>query len=522
MFGISLSSFFLSLLLSFVLTWLVRNRALRYGWVSLPESERHIHTNPLPRIGGVAIYAALVIALLSVLYYMHRFPLRQTFHVRAMLFLLVPGTLVFLLGLYDDMRGIGPYWKFFIQAIAAAIVFAGGLRIVSLPILFGSWQLSWGVSLCVTIFWILWITNAFNLIDGIDGLATGSALFATFVVFIVSALNGNHFGLLLTATLSGALIGFLRYNFNPATIFLGDCGSLFVGFMLGSLALVGNQKSPTMVAVAIPVVSFGLPIMETVISVVRRFMNGKPLFVGDREHIHHKLLKRGLTPSQVTLILYAVSAVFGLLSLILLLPGGGPVALVLVVLGGMVWIGIQRLGYHEIVELRRVAQRTVDQKHVIVNDLAVRRAITEFADCSTIDHIRDALENTFLDNEFDSYELEYVPASVAGVAPEIRMAWCKPETSMLGKPGVWHMDLPLGGEARNRGNFRVYRQYSDKPLMLDINLLTRFFPGELSKALDRAAHEELAAAKALSAAAAAGASPQPLSIERVKFGPFAP
>jgi UDP-GlcNAc:undecaprenyl-phosphate GlcNAc-1-phosphate transferase len=509
-FGISLSSFFLSLLLSFVLTWLVRNRAVKYGWVSVPESERHIHTTALPRIGGVAIYAAIVVALVSVLYYMHRFPVRQAFHLRTMLFLLVPGTLVFLLGLYDDLRGIGPYWKFLVQAIAATIVFAGGLRIVNLPLLFGSWQFSWAVSLCLTIFWILWITNAFNLIDGVDGLATGSALFATLVVFIVSALNGNQFGLLITATLSGALIGFLRYNFNPATIFLGDCGSLFVGFMLGSLALFG-QKSPTMVAVAIPVVSFGLPILETLISVVRRFMNGKPLFVADREHIHHKLLRRGLTPRQTTLILYAVSALFGLLSLFLLLPGGGPVALVLIVFGGIVWVGVQHLGYHEWVELRRVAQRTLDQKQVIVNNLAVRRAIADLAGCGTLDQVRAVLESSFAENEFDGYELEYVPPAVDGIMRDVRMAWCKPESiGILGRPGVWRLELPLGGEIMPRGLFCVYRHYSDRPLMFDINLLTRFFPGELTQALNRAVHAELASEKTLVAAAAASASLAPL------------
>jgi UDP-GlcNAc:undecaprenyl-phosphate GlcNAc-1-phosphate transferase len=485
----------------------VRNRAIKYGWVSIPESERHIHTNPLPRIGGVAIYAALVIALLSALYYMHRFPVRQAFHLRTMLFLLVPGTLVFLLGLYDDMRGIGPYWKFFIQAIAAGIVFAGGLRIVTLPILFGSSQFSWVVSLGITILWILWITNAFNLIDGVDGLATGSALFATFVVFVVSALNGNQFGLLLTATLSGALIGFLRYNFNPATIFLGDSGSLFVGFMLGSLALYG-QKSPTMVAVAIPVVSFGLPILETVISVVRRFMNGKPLFVGDREHIHHKLLKRGLSPRQTTLILYAVSAVFGLLSLVLLLPGGGPVALVLIVFGGIVWVGVQHLGYHELIELRRVAQRTLDQKHVIVNNLSVRRAITEFAGCGTLEQIRAVLESTFADNEFDGYELEYKLAAVDGTVRDFRLAWCKPEAiGVLRNSGVWRLELPLAGEGRGRGQFRVYRQYSAHQLMLDINLLTRFFPRELALALERVSREEVEAEKTFSVAASASIPP---------------
>lgn len=509
MFVISLSSFAIALLLSFVLTRYVRNFAVERGCVSVPETERHIHTAPLPRVGGVAIFVSLVVALFLVLSYAYFHPLNQTFHLRTLVFLLVPGTLVFLLGLYDDLRGIGPYWKFFFQAVAAVIVFAGGLRIVALPILFGSSTFGWAASLAITVFWILWITNAFNLIDGVDGLATGSALFSTFVVFVVSALNGNHFGLLITATLSGALIGFLRFNFNPATIFLGDCGSLFVGFMLGALSLHG-QKSPTMVAVAIPVVSFGLPILETVLSVIRRFMNGKPLFQADCEHIHHKLLKRGLSVRQTTLLLYAVSAVFGLLSLFLLLPGGGPVALVLTVLGGIMWIGVQHLGYHEWFEIRRMAQRTLDQKHVIVNNLSVRRAIDDLGGCDDMRQIRALLQRTFEANDFDGYELEYTPAMVNGLRPDaVRLAWCKPEAIVLGKSAVWRMELPLASD-KGRGQFRLYREYSDKPLLFDINLLTRYFPGELVKALDRAGRDQFMGERALAAAAVASSRPLPL------------
>jgi hypothetical protein len=237
-------------------------------------------------------------------------------------------------------------------------------------------------------------------------------------------------------------------------------------------------------------------------------MNGKPLFVGDREHIHHKLLKRGLSPRQTTLILYAVSAVFGLLSLVLLLPGGGPVALVLIVFGGMVWVGVQHLGYHELVELRRMAQRTLDQKHVIINNLSVRRAITEFAGCSTLEQVRAVLERGFADNEFDGYELEYALTPVAGAPRKVHMAWCKPEAiGVLRLPGVWRMELPLGSAIIGRGHFRVYRRYSDRPLMLDINLLTRFFPGELTQALERGSSEQSASEKTLRAAASASAPP---------------
>src|SRR5205085_12097101 len=180
-----------------------------------------------------------------------------------------------------------------------------------------------------------------------------------------------------TLALAGAILGFLRFNFNPATIFLGDCGSLFIGFMLSAFALQGAQKAPTIIAVAIPVVSFGLPILETAISLARRLISGRPVFTADREHIHHKLLQLGFSHRQVVIVLYAVSAVFALLSLFLLWPTGSTLGLVLAVLGIGIWIGVQRLGYLELGELGRVAQRTFEQRQIFINNLAIRRAREE-------------------------------------------------------------------------------------------------------------------------------------------------
>src|SRR6202023_4148786 len=171
----------------------------------------------------------------------------------------------------------------------------------------------WAIGLPITVLWVIGITNAFNLIDGLDGLAAGSALFSTLVVFVVAIFSGSSLVSLLTIALAGAILGFLRFNFNPATIFLGDCGSLFIGFILSALALEGaTQKAPTVIAVAIPVVSFGLPILETTLSILRRLISGRPVFTADREHIHHKLLQHGLTHRQVVIVLYGVSAVFAL------------------------------------------------------------------------------------------------------------------------------------------------------------------------------------------------------------------
>src|SRR5262249_12478620 len=181
------------------------------------------------------------------------------------------------------LRGVGPYVKFTVQGIAATMLYLGGLRIVNIPVLFGDRVLPWYVGLAATVIWVIAITNAFNLIDGLDGLAAGSALFSTMVVFVVALLSGSSLVALMTLALAGAILGFLRYNFNPATIFLGDCGSLFIGFMLSALALQGAQKAPTIFAVAIPVVSFGLPILETALPIARRFISGRPVFTADRE-----------------------------------------------------------------------------------------------------------------------------------------------------------------------------------------------------------------------------------------------
>ena len=183
----------------------------------------------------------------------------------------------------------------------------------------------------------------------------GSALFSTVVVFIAAVASGSHFPL-ITLALAGAILGFLRFNFNPATIFLGDSGSLYIGFLLSALALEGAQKAPTIVAVAIPVASFGLPILETSLYIIRRLISGKPVFSGDLEHIHHKLLQRGFSHRQVVIVLYAVSAIFALLGLFLLVPGGGAVALVLDGTGLGVWMGVQNFGYLEFGEIRRVAR----------------------------------------------------------------------------------------------------------------------------------------------------------------------
>ena len=484
-----------AILLSFVLTRTVRNIANARGWVSVPSLPRHIHTSSTPRLGGIAIFLAfaVVAGLLAASATMRGGD--SKFSTRTVLYLLIPGTLVFLLGLYDDLRPVKPQVKFAVQAVAATLLFFGGFRVFQLPLLFGSHSLGW-LALPLTIIWVLWITNAFNLLDGVDGLAAGSSLFSTLTVFVVSLVSGDLLVSSLTLALAGAILGFLRFNFNPATIFLGDCGSLFIGFMLSALALAGAQKTPTLVAVAIPVISFGLPVLETVLSVFRRFVSGQPLFGADRQHIHHKLLERGFSQQKVVWILYVVSAACGLLSLFLLYPSGPTVGVVLFVIGVGIWVGVQHLGYHEFVELRRVASRTMEQKKIIVNNLAIRRASRALSNAQSFDEIREALHDAFKNNDFDGYRLQLPPPDgrrsisnqpVSKQSPKI--AWSKlPTGNLNGARGPeWKLTLELSDSSKRRlGSLLLHREYSDRPLLIDINLLFSGFNLALADACGRA------------------------------------
>src|SRR5271163_3033498 len=447
--------FAFSLALSFVATREVRDMATRRGWVSRPQDGRHVHQAPLPRLGGVAIFFAFSVSLSLWLGLSLIFPrLLDGLAPTMLLRIYVPACLIFALGIYDDLRGAGPYLKFAVQAIAAAMLFAGGMRVLDLPLIFGSHSLPWFVDLPLTILWVVAVTNAFNLIDGLDGLAAGSALFSTMVFFICALVNHSWLGSLMSLTLAGAILGFLRFNFNPATIFLGDSGSLFIGFMLSALALEGQQKAPTFVAIAIPVVSFGLPILETMLSILRRLISGRPIFTADREHIHHKLLQMGFSHRQVVTVLYAVSAVFAMLSLFLLWPTGSTLGLILAVVGTGVWLGVQHLNYLEFGELRRVAQRTIDQRQIVINNLSVRRAVEELKVARDYGQVRKVLVAAFDSNDFDAFELQVNSLAGDRAAPgenNGHFHWSKfPHMTAIANEPSWKLTLDLVTSSKQR------------------------------------------------------------------------
>jgi UDP-GlcNAc:undecaprenyl-phosphate/decaprenyl-phosphate GlcNAc-1-phosphate transferase len=481
-----------SAVLALVFTKRVRDFAIRRGLLAPPELGRHVHTRALPRLGGVALYLSVIFVLISALVVWHWTGLAHPFSLIRWLGLLGPASIVFLLGLYDDLRGADAYLKFGVQTIAAALLYFAGYGVQQFDLFSRSHALGALLGLPITIFWVLLITNAFNLIDGLDGLAAGSAFFSTMVLFVVSLLQGSFNLAFITLALGGAILGFLRYNFNPATIFLGDSGSLFIGFLLSALGLVGSQKATTVVAVAIPIIAFGLPIVDVTLAVARRFLRGTQLFMGDDDHIHHKLLKRGLSQREAVLTLYAITAAFGLLSLTVF-HGEKILAAVLIVIAIGVLCGIQQLHYVEFSELGELLHQAGIHRRILANNVSVRRAAESLRKCTDLDGLCQILQETFQPLGFDGFRLDSF--SFAGLPSScirplhrqsngsLRYVWSGPSES---EP-AWELRLQLPNcGTHSLAYLCLFQMEENRPLLFDLRVVTNGVRACVSEAIERA------------------------------------
>lgn len=339
---------------SLVLTPLVRTFARARGWMDEPDGQRKTHRAPVPRIGGLAVFAAFVLSTGTLL----ASGAVPGDVLGSFIHLVLASAAVMLIGLVDDVIGVRPVAKLAVQTAAAAYLFAHGYRVDNLSNPFGGESLSLGLlALPVTLLWFVGMSNAFNLIDGLDGLAAGIGFFSTITLFIAAVVNERWEVVLLSAALGGALLGFLRYNFSPASIFLGDSGALFVGFALAAFAIRGWMKSSAAIAVAAPLLALAIPILDATIAVARRLLSGQSVFAADGDHIHHRLLRKGLTPQRVVVILYGAAALFGALSLLTMTERSQVIGMVVIASSVMTWIGIQQLGYAEFGELPRLLRQ---------------------------------------------------------------------------------------------------------------------------------------------------------------------
>ena len=323
-------AFLLAFIVSFVATPYTIKIANKIGAVDVPKDKRRMHTKAMPKFGGPAVILGVLvsmiylIAVMSIEGSLDLFSTQQ--YGKKLLGVLLGVIVIAITGTLDDIKTLKPWQELLGQTIAAIIVVAFGTKIEHLDIPF-LYKIGFNetFSIIVTIIWIVGVTNAINLIDGLDGLSSGISLISCISLLIIFVLNDSPMiATVIVTAMSGALVGFLPYNFSPAKTFIGDTGSNFLGFMLAIVSILGVAKTYTIAVIVLPVIVLGFPIFDVLFAIARRLVKGKSIkavFMPDKGHLHHKLVEKGFTPKQAVLILYGLSASLGMFAIILLDSG---------------------------------------------------------------------------------------------------------------------------------------------------------------------------------------------------------
>ena len=323
-------SFLLAFIVAFMVTPYSIKIAKKIGAIDIPKDDRRMRKKAIPKLGGLAVIAGFAISLIYLISVMSIEGSINLFdensYFKKLIGIGLGVIIITITGIIDDTKTLKPLQKLFGQVLAAAVAVAFGVQINNVQIpYFNSLGLSYEVSICATMIWILVITNAINLIDGLDGLSSGIALISCISLLIIFALNDSPMiAILMITSLIGALVGFLPFNFSPAKTFIGDTGSNFLGYILSIVSILGVAKTYTSVVIALPMLVLGLPIFDVTWAIIRRVIKGKSIkaiFKADKGHLHHRLVANGFSQKQAVLILYAVSAALGLFAIIILESG---------------------------------------------------------------------------------------------------------------------------------------------------------------------------------------------------------
>lgn len=307
--------FSFSCAITFLITPTIRYIALKFSVID-KKDKRKIHSKIVTRFGGVGIYLGVVFAFLTLFSVKFGF---ENFDFSPFWAIIMAATLVFALGFYDDIKGADAKIKFFIQILSAFLLINSGflVELISIP-----WAppIHLGIfAIPVTILWLVGITNAINLIDGLDGLAAGIVLICSLGLLVKFLITGLVLPAFFAVSLAGACLGFLRYNFSPAKIFMGDTGSMFLGFSLAALAIWTSCKTNTEVGLLWSIICLGVPILDTFLAFSRRILRKKNPFSADKEHMHHLLLRKNLTERQVVYMLWGITLCLNIIALSFLL-----------------------------------------------------------------------------------------------------------------------------------------------------------------------------------------------------------
>jgi UDP-GlcNAc:undecaprenyl-phosphate GlcNAc-1-phosphate transferase len=281
--------------------------APKIGAMDIPKDERRVHSKPMPRFGGSAIYVGMMVSMAIF-----------AIHDRGVIGAMVGCTMIYILGLIDDLKNLSPIAKMSGQILSAIVVYAMGVKIEFITNYFGVGNVVLGDVVCfvITVLWLISITNAVNLIDGLDGLAAGIAAISALCIGYVAYIHGQEVPTVCMMIIAGAALGFLPYNFNPAKIFMGDSGSQLLGFSIAAFSIMGTVKSATIVVLIIPALVLGLPIFDTAFAIVRRVVRHQPIGVGDKEHLHHRIMKAGFGQRRAVMVLYCISGIMGIVAVL--------------------------------------------------------------------------------------------------------------------------------------------------------------------------------------------------------------
>jgi len=313
----------IAFVLSFVASPLSILISKRVGAMDVPKDDRRMHTEPIPRLGGIAILISFFIcafilkALVLSGYIADQDAPALLDKLQA---ILIAGALIFILGVVDDIKGMRARYKLLGQIGCASLAFALGVRIPAVTV-FG-WQFAGEtggglfVSFLVTVIWLVAITNMINLIDGMDGLAAGVVGIAALAISFSAYINGYPASAFAMAIIAGAALGFLPFNFYPAKVFMGDCGAMFLGFALASVAIISPAKGATVVAIIAPVIVLGVPLFDIVFAMFRRLARRQSIFDADKEHLHHQLTRIGIGQRRAALMLYGISGIMGIAAIV--------------------------------------------------------------------------------------------------------------------------------------------------------------------------------------------------------------
>jgi len=436
-------AFIISFAIALALTPVARWLGMSCGALDMP-GKRKSHTRPIPRIGGLAILASLLLSVfLCSLLFTNVFDTLCWTSQRV--YYVFGGLLIFSAGFFDDFKRLTPRTKFFFQILAASLAFYGGVRIEHIlgfqvgGIYFN--LLSWAI----TVFWFLLFINAINLIDGLDGLAAGITFFAVLAMAFLAAVKGDYLLAIKFAILCGVLLGFLFYNYNPASIFLGDGGTYVIGYTIAALSIIGSVKSTAGAAFLIPLVVLGVPVFDTILAPVRRFLSGKNIFRADDEHIHHKLLQKGIKSKNVVLILYGTTCALCFLAIVMINLRDSLAALVLGVLAVLALLFVRKLGYFEYLFMDRIYgwfRDITDATRHTSYDGSFLDLQAEIKKSDNMDSFWDNLCKAFEFMQFDAAELHVMKRSdPASAKPGIPLTW---QTGNVAEKGMMSIEISVG------------------------------------------------------------------------------